>query len=755
MAKVTAEPAASSFKFSPAKPPHTTDALKAAKSAKPSAPTRAAAPAPAAAARRAAPVVMGLTGFAAAPAPQANAAANAAMNPPQGTPLAGAMNFAATAAVGAAAAPAGDPRKVNVLTSRAEFNARSSAGEGAGAAGMSEVKFLYDRQEGKTYFLPKEYQYHYFFARDVLGVRDSLEEFNRKAYRDPARRFVPGTITAYDNYVGDAGKKGVYGISFWSTDVVHAPLITDTFGAITRALPFAKGALVYHPGGQTQENLLTEKNGADAKALAKAKVPVLSNTELAKGYDFTALNPGVSFGELKVVHGTGDGGEVTRRHVAIYADDVPPTLPPTAGVLTPKPQTYLSHDALKARQDHTPYAYARDVLNDPKVQQLEGKLVRLEITPNGYSLRQATKAEADAYLESLRPDHDQTLHSNLTPKTPKSIDAIKFGEASTYGSKSVNVGVLHRLLQSGALNRGRQADEPEVSTPEGWGIPASFYADFMKTAKYDATQTFAQRLDAMLKDPNFKDPKKRAAMLTDMQQHVEDAEMPKTLHTKLEKLKADFHAKLPNENMRLRSSSNSEDLEGFNGAGLFESYTYRFDDTRPSRSLDKRLQRVFASVFNERAMAEFDFYRVDPKSVNMAELVMPNEDGEVANGVVRWGGAIPGWDTMTLNAQVGENLVTNPQAGATPDSIVVGNYGFNGEAEIQYEQRTNQPLPPGRTAVLKDGEIRALFRAMKVIQSEFKKLYHKENDPNFAIECEFKITSDGKLSIKQARPWVG
>ncbi|MBX7102078.1 MAG: hypothetical protein K1X89_30465, partial [Myxococcaceae bacterium] len=60
MAKVTVEPAAPSFKFSPAKPPHTTDALKAAKSAKAAAPARAAAPAPAPAARRAAPVV-GLT----------------------------------------------------------------------------------------------------------------------------------------------------------------------------------------------------------------------------------------------------------------------------------------------------------------------------------------------------------------------------------------------------------------------------------------------------------------------------------------------------------------------------------------------------------------------------------------------------------------------------------------------------------------------------------------------------------------------
>ena len=663
--------------------------------------------------------------------------------PPQGAFFAGGM------------ALGDDPRKVNVLKTRADFDTRSSAGEGAGAAGMSEVKFLFDRQTGKTYLLPKEYPYHYYFAHDVLGVNDSLEEFNRKAYRDPDRRFVPGTITAYDNFVGQGGKKGTFGISFWSTDVVHAPLITETFHALEKALPFAKGALAYHPGGQTQEKLLTERSGTDAKALATAKVPVLSNIELSKGFDFTALNAGVSFGRLSVIHGAGDAGQVTRRDIAIYADDVPPTLPPLAGVITPKPQTYLSHDALKARQDHTPYAYARDVLKDPEVKKLEGKLVRLEITPKGYQLREATQKEADAYLQSLRPDHDQKLHSNLAAKTPRALSSMKFGQDAAYGSKAVNVSVLHSLQQSGALNQGRQADEPEVSTPDGWGIPSSVYADFMKTAKYDDKQTMNEHLTSMLKDPDFADSKKRAALLTDFQKHIEDATMPPALHLKTEKLKADFAAKFPGENMRLRSSSNSEDLVGFNGAGLFESYTYRYDDARKGRSLDARLQKVFSSVFNERAVAEFDFYRIDPHSVNMAELAMPNEDNEIANGVVRWGGAIPGWDTMSVNAQVGENLVTNPGAGSVPDSLVVGNYGFNGEAEIQYEQRSNQELPKGRTSVLTDGEVRALFRSMKTIQAEFKKLYGKENDPNFAIECEFKITSDGKLSIKQARPWVG
>jgi hypothetical protein len=441
--------------------------------------------------------------------------------------------------------------------------------------------------------------------------------------------------------------------------------------------------------------------------------------------------------------------------VAIYADEVPATLPPVAGIATPKPQTYLSHDALKARQDHTPYAYSRDILSDPKVKALEGKLVRFEVTPHGYEVKAATKAEADAYFEKLRPKKDQQLKADLTATKATDLDSIGFKDARAYGSKASNVAELHKLQKSGKLNVSGPG-EPKVVTPDGFGVPASWYADFMKTAKYDATHTFDQRLTQMMADPKFKDPAARTKMLADFQGKMEKADVPAPLQAQLDGLEKKFKAKFPGQDMRIRSSSDSEDLQGFNGAGLFDSFTFKFaDENKPGKALSDRLKKVFSSVWNDRAVSEFEFYRINPHSVDMAELVIPNTPDEKANGVVRWGGAIPGWDTITVNAQVGDNLVTNPEGGATPDSIVVGNYGFNGEAEIQYEGRTNQKLPAGKKSVLSDGEVKALFKSMKVIQEHFAKLYGREGDPTFSIECEFKIDSKGQLLIKQARPWVG
>lgn len=646
---------------------------------------------------------------------------------------------------------------VHTFANRAAFNALASAGTGAGAAGMPEVKFLIDRQTHQLYFIPPEFPYHYDFATRVLGVRASIEEFNRIAYVDPNRRYIAGTIDAYDNYEATPGTKGIFGLSFWSTDVVHGSLILEAQSLIADAMKFSNNGLVYHPLGQSQERELEKNNAADKKALEAAHVGILSNAELTKNFSFMSLNNGKSYGVLRFVQDASNE-TLTRRDIAIFAGDPPATLPPLAGLATSRPQTFLSHDALKARQDKTPYAYARDILKDPAVRALEGKVVEFEVTPNGYKIKAAKQQQANDYFESLRPKTTQVLKPNLSVRAIKSLDEITFADRRAYGTKTTNVAELHRLHVDGllAVNDPRD-DEPEIIAPDGFGIPARMYYDFMKKAKYDDHQTFAQRLEKMIADADFKSsPEQRKKMLKDFQDKMEDAEMPASLKSQADALAVRFKEKFPNENMRIRSSSDSEDLEGFNGAGLFDSYTFRWDEAdKKNRDLYGRLRKVFSSVWNDRAYSEFDFYRIKPSSVDMAELIAPNSEGEIANGVVRWGGAIPGWDTITINAQVREKLVTNPEGGEFPDAIVVGNYGFSGEPEIQYEAHTNQELVQGRTSVLTDGEIRSLFKAMKVIQGHFAKLYGKENDPNFSIECEFKITAEGKLLIKQARPWVG
>jgi hypothetical protein len=43
---------------------------------------------------------------------------------------------------------------------------------------------------------------------------------------------------------------------------------------------------------------------------------------------------------------------------------------------------------------------------------------------------------------------------------------------------------------------------------------------------------------------------------------------------------------------------------------------------------------------------------------------------------------------------------------------------------------------------------------MRALHDRFARLYGREGDPGFAMELEFKVTRQGELLIKQARPWV-
>ena len=52
------------------------------------------------------------------------------------------------------------------------------------------------------------------------------------------------------------------------------------------------------------------------------------------------------------------------------------------------------------------------------------------------------------------------------------------------------------------------------------------------------------------------------------------------------------------------------------------------------------------------------------------------------------------------------------------------------------------------------GGVLALVENLKVVNARFKTLYNERFNRDFAMEIEFKITESGKISIKQARPYV-
>jgi phosphoenolpyruvate synthase/pyruvate phosphate dikinase len=421
------------------------------------------------------------------------------------------------------------------------------------------------------------------------------------------------------------------------------------------------------------------------------------------------------------------------RDIVLFKGSTPNDLTHVAGIITEVPQTPLSHINLKAKQDKVPNAFIKGALQDPNVKSLVGKLVKYEVTANGYTLTAATPAEVEAYDKKVRPTSAQIPKPDLSELRVKSFADLGIKDAKAFGGKTTNLAEMRKVL-------------PQSQTPDGFGIPFSFYDDFMKSSGlYDKAQKMAA-------DPKFKsDVAYRDEALKDFRKLLKKTPVPTALVAQLDQVQKDMLAKLPaGASLRLRSSTNNEDLEGFNGAGLYDSYTVRPKD---KESVADEIKKVWASVWNFRAFEEREFWKIPHDKAMMAVTVHGNVDGELANGVAVTKNIYDeNWPGFYVNSQVGENLVTNPDPKSVPEEMLVSAIGEHNEYEVQ---RIRKSSMLGGKPVLNAAQIKELVLGLEKIQAHFKKKLHKENDKGFAMDVEWKVLPDGHIYIKQARPLVG
>ena len=165
---------------------------------------------------------------------------------------------------------------------------------------------------------------------------------------------------------------------------------------------------------------------------------------------------------------------------------------------------------------------------------------------------------------------------------------------------------------------------PAGTVPDGFAIPFYFYDEFMKA------HDFYTRVGTMLANEEFQtDCEVQDDRLDDLRDDIKDAETPQWI---IEALTA-MHAQFPEDtSLRYRSSTNNEDLPGFNGAGLYDSKTQHPEETEED-GISKSLKQVFASLWTFRAFNEREFHRIDHLAAKMGVLVHPNYSDELANGV--------------------------------------------------------------------------------------------------------------------------
>ena len=514
------------------------------------------------------------------------------------------------------------------------------------------------------------------------------------------------------------GELGVYTFEFEPSDSYPFEMIKIAHDLLVAKMPILKGRLGYCPLWGAIGIYQREKKLYDA-----AEFPVYFEDDLYADIGYLPLNPAASFGRLRLM----DSQErPTPRDIVLYKT-LPNEMPRVAGIITGVRQTPLSHVNLRAIQDKVPNAFISEAWKNSKVAPLIGKYVYYRVDADGFEVREAIPKEVEAHFADLRPKKTQIPERDLSIREVRPLNDIKFSDASRFGVKTANVATL------------RGFGFPEGTVPDGFGIPFCFYDEFMKH------NDFYAYVEALLKDSAFqKDYDTRVDALKKFRIHIEAGEMPIWMMDALSDLQKSFPEDTP---IRCRSSTNNEDLPNFSGAGLYDSFTHHPDEGH----LSKSVKQVFASLWNFRAFEAREFYRIDHFTTAMGVLLHPNFADELANGVAVTDDILYQTEgNYYLNTQVGEDLVTNPEAQSVPEEILL-----DWSDSRNYRIVTSSNRVTAGKRILTDEQLRELRNYLGVIHSRFRGLYKSRGDNiNFAMEIEFKITDHGTLSIKQARPWI-
>ena len=556
--------------------------------------------------------------------------------------------------------------------------------------------------------------------------------------------FGNGTIVYYPNIVALDGSLGVYAFRFDRWGIAGISSVKHYYEILAASIPFLDNNLYYHPFTKSQVDVYKQEKAS----YDNSRVNVLLDEDILPDVDYIPHNQAEGYGRLRLM---ADGDRPSPFDVAIYKT-LPNDLPRVAGTITTVPQTPLSHVNLRAIQNGLPNAFIRDALSTDAITSLIGSYVYYAVSADGYTIRAATKADVDKHFATLRPTQTQTLQRDLTVTAITSLSSVSFADWTAFGVKAANVAELTKLSL------------PTGTTPVGYAVPFYFYEEFMKQATVgketvlgkkkapaaekitlSAETTLAQAVAAMLAHSYFQsDSDIQEEMLDDLRKAIKNATSPAWVITALNAL----HGNYPDgQSLRYRSSTNNEDLASFNGAGLYDSKTQDPDETTAD-GIDKSIKAVWASLWNDRAFLERDFHRIDHSTVAMGVLVHPNYSDELVNGVA------VSYDPITLqdnvhyiNSQVGEDLVTNPEAYSQPEQLLLAS---NGTATVL----SHSTLAKSEQLLMSAAQMRQLRSNLDTIHNRFRTLYQVQDGDDFAIEIEFKITAANNLAIKQARPWI-
>jgi hypothetical protein len=481
------------------------------------------------------------------------------------------------------------PRSLPTVKSQAQFDALAVTYDPDTPYALPHLLFVIDRQDqNKIYYVnTRRYAFHKDFVNGTYLSLERGREFFENNYLKANRRFILGTI-AYQTPL----KRWTF--EFWEGDLISADQI-KTVADVIKASFFTNVA--YKPNSIRQDDESRKVAGLDR----------VSQSDIAKEQEYQALNVAKGLGRIHVIPKLDEHVEIGFNEILVL-DEVPVQLPPVAGVITSHPSTPLSHINLLAKGWGIPNAYIKNA--QTLLKQYDGWWVQFETKRDGYSIKRADVDQLREYqrrlaqrLDVMKPRFDLSEQRLLGLSQQRARAAIAFG------GKSANLGeVMNARL-------------PGILVPNGFTIPFYYYDEFLKANNLD------DAIYALLNDQKFvHDPAYRREKLAGLRESIKQGKFDERLRAQiLGRVKREF----PGKGLFVRSSSNSEDLPNFSGAGLYTTVP----NVREADQLIDAIKTVWSSLWNSEAYEARERAVIDHSKIFMAVLIQEGINSE-SSGVM-------------------------------------------------------------------------------------------------------------------------
>lgn len=607
-----------------------------------------------------------------------------------------------------ASAPNALPR----IESREQFDTIARIYEAGTPAAMPHALFVVDRTTKQVHYVnTARFAYHEDFLRGQRLVLNLDHATLTSFYRSPTRRFILGTVSFHPDL-------GRWLFEYWDGDQATPELLRETGAAL--------GATFFKPLTFKANSTLHER-AADA-----AQMATITQSQIVAQRSYLALNTGRAQGRLRIIQNLDDRLEddIDPSDIVVL-NEVPLALPPVAGVILAQPSTALSHVNLLAKGWGVPNIYLRDALD--QLRTMDGQVVRLQADRTTYTLEKASGPSTSP----LRPVATLLSQPDLTRQELVPLAQMSEKDTVRCGSKAARLGALEHARQQGRLGS-------IAPVPDGFCVPYAQFAAFMAQPQAQALITQALSTDRFDRSSLV-----RRQALEQLRAQLVKLPVPGEW---AQEWMARWRKQLAGKGVFVRSSSNSEDLSNFSGAGLYTTVP----NVTEERALELAVKTVWASVYNAEAFEARRVAQLRHDRVQMAVFIQT----AIAS---RTSGVMITRDPFDASRQrvvyvsakrgIGVRVVEGKriaeQALYDTWSKAIQRFSRSGEVtQLQLDENGGLkeiPTDPAKD-VLSDEQVRLLAQTAMLVKASLGNRVEQD--------IEWAFDADGRVVLLQARPYI-